>query len=221
MAVLPIRSGWLWLGAAALVGFTIPAVFAGILEWPRRWFVLPLVVAETVLLWAWWRSMGEDWRVALQRRRAWTLLASAMAAAFTVNNVMGQPPSSGAMGWLAAWDILWLGGVYGTVDALLLTVLPVNTIWVGLEGHKGGWARRVGVGALALAASLALTATYHFGYPEFRSAAIAGPLIGNAVLTVAYLATFNPLAPVLAHVAMHVAAVWFAFDTALQLPPHY
>jgi hypothetical protein len=77
------------------------------------------------------------------------------------------------------------------------------------------------VGAVALAASLAVTAAYHLGYPEFRGVVLAGPLIGNAGFTPAYLATFNPIAPVIGHVAMHMAAVWFAFDTAGQLPPHY
>jgi hypothetical protein len=46
-------------------------------------------------------------------------------------------------------------------------------------------------------------------------------LIGNAVVTAAYLLAGNPLAPVLAHVIMHVAAVLHGMETTMQQPPHY
>jgi hypothetical protein len=41
------------------------------------------------------------------------------------------------------------------------------------------------------------------------------------VMSLAYLLTRNPVAPVLSHMAMHVAAVLFGLYTAVQLPPHY
>lgn len=50
---------------------------------------------------------------------------------------------------------------------------------------------------------------------------MAGPILGNAILTAAYLLTRNPLSTTLAHVAMHVASVLHGMETTIQLPPHY
>ena len=74
---------------------------------------------------------------------------------------------------------------------------------------------------VALAASLVVTAAYHWGFAEFRGPAIGQPLIGNALITLSDLLTTNPVTPVTAHVAMHVAAVLHGMDTAVQLPPHF
>jgi hypothetical protein len=79
------------------------------------------------------------------------------------------------------------------------------------------WAA-AGVG---LAASIAVTSAYHLGFAEFRGIAVAGPIVGNAVLTLAYLASSSPWSPILGHVAMHVAAVLHGIDSTIQLPPHY
>jgi hypothetical protein len=46
-------------------------------------------------------------------------------------------------------------------------------------------------------------------------------VVGNAIITSSYLLTGSPLAAILFHVAMHVAAVLHGMETTLQLPPHY
>jgi hypothetical protein len=75
--------------------------------------------------------------------------------------------------------------------------------------------------AAAMAASLFVTGAYHLGYAEFQGEAIMQPLIGNAIITFGYLLTANPITPIIAHVAMHVAAVLRGIETTVQLPPHY
>ena len=121
---------------------------------------------------------------------------------------------------IAALD---LGLIYGLVDGLFLTVLPIAATWQAftLLGWTNRWPGRIGAGILALLASLFVTATYHLGYPEFQSVALFGPLVGVGVMSVAYLLSRSPLAPVLSHIAMHGAAVLFGLATAIQLPPHY
>lgn len=57
--------------------------------------------------------------------------------------------------------------------------------------------------------------------PECRGPALMAPLIGNAIITLSYLATGNPIATVLSHVVMHCAAVVHGMATIVQLPPHY
>ena len=71
-------------------------------------------------------------------------------------------------------NLLWLGLVYGLVDVLLLSVMPIVAVWQAckLLGWTEGSMRRLAVGVLALLASLLVTATYHLGYPEFQSAAV-------------------------------------------------
>jgi hypothetical protein len=116
--------------------------------------------------------------------------------------------------------LLWLGLVYGVADALLLNVLPVLAVDGG--AREGGSERaRLARALVALAASLLVTAAYHVGFPEFRGARLVQLLIGNAIITAAYLLTGSPLAAVVSHVVMHGAAVVHGMETTPQPPPHY
>jgi membrane protease YdiL (CAAX protease family) len=62
---------------------------------------------------------------------------------------------------------------------------------------------------------------YHLGFPEFRGAAIFAPIVAGLVFGAAYLTSRNPVAPTLAHAAMHIAAVLHGPAGTVQLPPHY
>jgi hypothetical protein len=134
---------------------------------------------------------------------------------------MQQPPSQAPSGLYLAIALVWLGLVYGLLDGLLLTVAPVLAVFggdsPGLSGRTGRWRR----GAMALVASLFVTAAYHVGYVEFRGPQLRQPLVGNAVLTVGYLVTGSIATPLIGHVIMHGAAVLHGTETTLQLPPHY
>jgi hypothetical protein len=122
-----------------------------------------------------------------------------------------------------AFDVLWLGVVYGVIDALLLSVLPVVATWQAFAtmGWTVTWPGKLGVGAAALVASLLVTAAYHVGYVEYQGPEMTGPVLGNGVMSLGMLVTGNPIAAVGSHVAMHTAAVLHGPATAMQLPPHY
>ena len=75
------------------------------------------------------------------------------------------------------------------------------------------WLKWVIRGVAALVVSLAITLIYHVGYAEFRTAAVVAPLVGNLVITATYVVTGSPLAPIVTHVAMHVASVWLGMET--------
>ncbi len=133
-----------------------------------------------------------------------------------VANVLSQPSSPAPGGLALVFAVLRDGVVYGLVDSLLLTVVPVASARLAFSrGYP--WAT-AGVG---LAASIMVTSAYHLGFAEFRGAALVGPIVGNAVLTLAFLVSSNPWSAILGHVAMHVAAVLHGIDSTIQLPPHY
>ena len=209
-----------WLTAAAGLGFVVPALFSGLLGLGRDPYLLvylPVTGGLTGLYLATdapeaWTGVGERWLRAA--------LIGAAAGAVLVVSVLRQPAGGHAAGATLAFDLAWSGVAYGIVDALLLTVLPVAAVFGALGDRARSRGGALTAGALALAASLAVTAAYHLGYEEFRGAALAGPLVGNAVVTLAYLAARNPIAPGVAHVAMHIAAVFHGMETAVQLPPH-
>jgi hypothetical protein len=118
------------------------------------------------------------------------------------------------------FDILRLGVVYGTLDALFLSVFPVIAVWHAFPDHTGTWRGKIAVGALALVASLIVTATYHIGYEECRGDQMREALVGNDIFTLGYLLTTNPIAAVAGHVILHIASVLHGAATTVNLPPH-
>ena len=108
--------------------------------------------------------------------------------------------------------------VYGAADGLLLSAFPILLVFAALRDSRlrRGAGGVVAVGAVALIASLAMTAVYHAGYSDFRSDKLRKPVTGDLVWSVPTLATLNPIgAPV-----AHVGAVVHDYETDLFLPPH-
>jgi hypothetical protein len=112
--------------------------------------------------------------------------------------------------------------VYGAADGLLLSAFPILRVFAALRDTR--LRRRTGgvvaVGAITMAASLAMTAVYHAGYSDFRSDKMRKPASGDLVWSVPTLATLNPIGAPVAHVSLHVGAVVHNRDTDLFLPPH-
>jgi len=214
--------GLRWILLAAVAGAATSGVFSGLLHWSQAAFVGPwLVVAVLVLGW-FWRASGIDVGAELRRRLLVGLIVGVgvgMLLAFTVTR---QPSSPAPAGAALIGTELWLGVVYGAVDAVMLTVIPVLSFYSSratteIEETRGRAPRAVA----AFAASLFVTAAYHLGFREFQGPGLVQPLIGNGVMTLAYLASGSPIAAIVSHVIMHVAAVIHGAATVTQLPPHY
>jgi hypothetical protein len=212
-----------WVLAAGGLGWVATAVLAGWLHLPRSILLAPYTAISGIFLYAYFRWSRISLKRHLLHHWPWGLLGAVISGGMVVANVLSQPASPAPQGVAVVGAIVWLGLVYGIVDALLLSVMPVMAIWqaLSLHGWTRSWPGRIAAGAVALAASLAVTAAYHLGYPEFRGPAVRGPVIGNGLLTLAYLLTGNPLASIGGHVAMHIAAVLHGPESAIQLPPHY
>ena len=213
-----------WALAAAVLGFAIAAIFAGLLHLPRSIYLIAYLILVAPFLYAFARWSELDLVGLLRHNWIWGLIAAAAVGAFIVRNVLSQPASPSSQGLGLVFDILWLGVVYGALDALLLSVLPVLATWQAFSGF--GWthglAGKIVVGAIALIVSLIVTVIYHLGYPEYRVAGgVAGPSIGNTVMSLGYILANNPIAAVFSHVAMHIAGVLHGPASVIQLPPHY
>lgn len=169
------------------------------------------------------QSTTIDFFKALQHNWYWGILGAVIAGAFMLKNVFSQPSSPRSKGSTLLLDILWPGLLYGMMDSILLSVIPVMALRLALFDSfwNDNWFGEIIFGGLALLASLLVTTAYHWGFSEFRGKRILWPNIGNGVLTIAYLLTMNPLAAIIPHMAMHVAAMIHGKDTTEQVPPHY
>lgn len=222
MTALPsLRQAITWLVPAGVIAFAVPALFSMGLRWERSLFLLPYVGIIGVLLFVYFRRQPLSMK---QLTGHWpTALAGVAAASFLLlRNIAGQPSSSVPSGAQLVATLAWVGLAYGVIDGLLLNVFPVLTVQgADFFERRPSWGVRLARGLLALAASLAVTAAYHLGYAEFQGPALVSVLIGNTIITATYLLTGSPLAPVVTHVVMHVAAVLHGMETTLQVPPHY
>lgn len=213
----------MWVLAAGGLGFAVSAVFAGLLRMPRPSYLLVYLPVSAVFIVIFFLIAGISPGEAISHNWLWGLVAVVICGAIVIRNVTAQPSSPRRSGAGLIIDILWPGLAYGVIDGMLLSVVPALAV---LEAASGtSWATGLGgdiaARTVALAASCFVAAAYHLGYPEFRGRRVLWPVFGNGVMSLAYLVTLNPLAAVLPHAAMHVAAIVHGRETTLQLPPHY
>jgi hypothetical protein len=213
-----------WIFAAALLGFAVAAIFAGILNLPRSVYLVIYLVLTAPFIYAFVRWSNLSIGDIIRHNWVWGLVAAVLVGAFTVRNVLSQPASPHSEGLSLAFDVVWLGVVYGTLDALFLSVLPVLATYQAFSALE--WTHTIGgkvlIGIIALIASLFVTVAYHLGYPEYRvTGGVIGPTIGNGVMSLGYVLVNNPISAVFSHIAMHIAGVLHGPATVMQLPPHY
>ena len=205
--------------------FLIPFIVADQLELQRDIYYAVYVAGVVGLFLAWARDTRQSLRELVARR--WRLalglgVAFAAVSALIAVNAEDGTEHPGGVEFIVALG--WRGVVYGAADGLLLSAFPILVVFAALGGSRVR--RRTGgllvVGALAMAASLAMTAVYHAGYGDFRSGDqhLRKPMTGDLVWSVPTLATLNPIGAPMAHVGLHVGAVVHNYDTELFLPPH-
>lgn len=211
-----------WLAVGVAVSFAVPFVLADRLELQRDVYYGLYAAAVAGLFVAWARDTGQSLREMVGRRRRWALALGVVFAAISALIALTGDATSRPGGLELVAAIGWRGVLYGAADGLLLSAFPILVVFAalrdsGLRRRRGGV---VAVGALAMIASLVITATYHAGYSDFRSEKLRKPLTGDLIWSVPTLATLNPIGAPIAHVGLHVTAVTHSYETDLFLPPH-
>jgi hypothetical protein len=212
-----------WIIAAGVLGFALAFIFAGRLRLPRRIFLVPYVGLSGLFLYSFIQWSGIPFGEMILHNWVWGLIGAVLLSVFLIKNILSQPVSPISKGAALAFDIAWLGILYGLTDALLLSVLPVLATWQAftLLGWTATLPGKILVAMIAILASLLVTIAYHLGYPEYQGKGVMGPAVGNTTMTLGYLLTTNPLAAMLSHISMHIAGVLHGPASVIQLPPHY
>jgi hypothetical protein len=212
-----------WLLGGMAVAFLVPFLVADELGLPRDIYLVVYVAAVVGLFLGWARDTGQSLREMFTRR--WRLAVGlgvvfAGIGAVIATGAESSAPHPGGSEFIGA--LLWRGIVYGTADGLLLSAFPILLVFAALDNSR--LRRRAGglvaTGAIAMLASLAMTAVYHAGYSDFRGSKLRKPVTGDLVWSAPTLATLNPVGAPIAHVGLHSGAVVHNYDTDLFLPPH-
>jgi len=196
-------------GLIVVVAFLVTWVLTDLLRIPRTPYIAMLFVVAVGLGAGYCAWSGSSANELFTSGVVWALVAGLVAAAVSVPLVRKLPAHPHANGSDLVGLMLWEGLVYGIAEAVLLATLPVLAVWQtcdALGWTDGGWAR-VGSGALALVGSLVVILVHHLGYRQFRTRAgrpaLFGALAVCGVQAVAFLASGNALAPIVAHIVLH------------------
>lgn len=214
-----VRQGaWFVIGSA--VAFAIPYVGVSQLHLQHDVYYGAYFAVTLALLATYARMEELDVRGLFTRHWLSSLIVGIPVAAFVVWTVFRtDDATSRPQGAYFAFELLWRGVGYGTIDALLLTVFPCVVAYTMLHGRMTTVFRRARSIAIALPMILVITAVYHLGYPQYRQDGVAKPEIGNTLISVPMLATANPVGSIGAHISMHVTAVTHSYEAKVFLPP--
>ena len=208
-----------WFATAAAVGFAVPFVGSSLLGLQHDVY-LGIYFVSVLALWATY-AVSTQLDVRETFRRHWKL-GVALGVVFgvaLVRNVFSEDATPRPDGAYYVFELIWRGGLYGAMDALLLTVLPCLVVYRALGGHLASWRRRLAYFGVSLALVMAITAVYHLGFAQYREDGVGAPETGNTIISMPMLLSTNPIGSIADHAAMHVSAVAHSYETEVRLPP--
>jgi hypothetical protein len=209
-----------WFAGVCGVAFLVPYLGVSILDLQHDVFYLVYFAITIALVAAYVRVEGVDVVTIFRCRWRWSLGLGILLAAFLVFNVVNtEDATARPHGAYFAFELLWRGVGYGVIDTLLLTIFPCFVAYKLLHGRVDGLKGKLRLTALMLPLVLLVTATYHWGYPQYREDGLSRPETGNVLISVPTFATANPAGSVVAHVSQHLAAVSHAYESRVFNPP--
>jgi hypothetical protein len=123
-----------WFAIAALVGFVVPLIGSSVLDLQHDVFLGFYFAAVLALTWAYTTATGADWRAILVRNWKASVLLGVVFAFVLVRNVLSEDATAHPDGVYYWFELIWRGALYGSIDALLLTVLPCTMVHRALGG---------------------------------------------------------------------------------------
>jgi hypothetical protein len=209
-----------WFALVCVVAFLVPYFGVSVLDLQHDLFYLVYFAATIALVVTYVRVEHVDVARILWCRWRWSLGLGLVLAAFLVFNVFNtEDATARPHGAYFIFELLWRGVGYGVIDTLLLTMFPCFIAFKLLRGRVDGLKGKVRFTALALPLVLIITATYHWGYPQYREDGLSRPETGNVLISIPTFATANPVGSIVAHVSQHVAAVTHAYESEIFNPP--
>jgi hypothetical protein len=208
-----------WFAAAAGIGFAVPFVGSSLLGLQHDVYLVIYFAAVLLLCAAYSAATQLDLRETFGRHWRLGVALGLLFGLILVRNVLSATATPRPHGAYYVFELIWRGGIYGAVDALLLTVLPCLVVYRSLGGRLTGWGRKVRYFATSLLLVVTITAVYHLGYAQYRDDGIGAPEAGNMIISMPMLLSANPIGSIADHAAMHISAVAHTYNTEVRLPP--
>ena len=208
-----------WFGIAAATGFAVPFIGTSVLDLPHDLYLGIYFAVVLGVFGAYAAATRLDVRATLSRHWKLGVALGVVFGLALVRNVLSEDATPRPHGAYYAFELIWRGGIYGAVDALLLTVLPCLVVYRSLGGRLAGWRRRIAYFAASLALVMTITAVYHLGFAQYREDGVRAPETGNTIISMPMLLSTNPIGSVADHAAMHISAVAHSYETEVRLPP--
>ena len=209
-----------WFTGGCVYAFAIPYLGASVLDLQHDIYYLAYFAAVLLLLGIYVRIEQVDLGALLLPRWRWSVGLGVLMAGFLVFNVFKtEGATARPHGLYFVFELAWRGVGYGLIDVLLLTVFPCVIAFRLLHGRVNGLKGRLRFTTLALPLVMIITASYHWGYAQYRQDGIQRPETGNVLISVPAFATANPGGSIVAHVSQHVAAVTHAYESRIFNPP--
>jgi len=209
-----------WFAFVCVVAFLVPYFGVSVLDLQHDVFYLVYFAVTIALVATYVRVEQVDVAQIFRRRWRWSLGVGLGVAGFLVFNVFNTSDATARPhDAYFVFELLWRGVGYGLIDTLLLTILPCFVAYKLLQGRVDGLKGKLRFTALTLPLVLIVTATYHWGYPQYREDGLSRPETGNVLISIPTFATANPVGSVVAHVSQHVAAVTHAYESRIFNPP--
>jgi len=144
-----------WFGVIVIDSFLVTWVLTDVFKVGRTWYIGLLAVMTGGLTYGYLAWSGTDALGFVRIHWAWGLLGAVLSGgiiALGARRMRGAPAAGRLHGRTRARQLLWEDVVYGASEGMLLSVLPVLTVWQALErlGWTVGWTGKLGAGALAL-----------------------------------------------------------------------
>jgi len=219
-AIPEVARHLVWFAGVCVVAFLIPYLGVSVLDLQHDLFYLVYFAVTIALVASYVRVEHVDVAEIFRRRWRWSLGVGVVLAGFLVFNVFNTSDATRRPhGAYFVFELLWRGVGYGMIDTLLLTIFPCFVAYKLLRGHVDGLKGKLRLTALMLPLVILITASYHWGYPQYRHDGLNRPETGNVLISIPTFATANPVGSVVAHVSQHITAVTHAYESRIFNPP--